>query len=185
MRVLAVVLHVGREGDEDDEATGLAGLRGVERREEIDRRVAGGAGEDGRTVVLLLHALVVEGEGPVREGLLVEEVVQAVVTGVVNHGGDEDGEDGGGGKEAAGVAAGEEVVRGLEHICCVCRVVVRDELIVLLDKGQPSSEYCPVKTQRFDQPPLVEKMPAEGLQRPTFAGCVQSPGIPSPALHVA
>ena len=76
----------------------------------------GHAGEDGGEVVVLLHALVVKGEGAAGAGVLVVEVVEAVVARVVHHGGHEQREHRErGGEQLGAAAAAQEVVRGLRR----------------------------------------------------------------------
>ena len=70
LKVLEMPLHVRAERHEDDEPAHLPGGVGAEGRQDVDPAVAGHTREDGAAVVVLLDALVVEGDGPVRHGHL-------------------------------------------------------------------------------------------------------------------
>jgi hypothetical protein len=95
LEVLEVPLHVRGEDGEHHDPADLPGHAGLERGEDVDAAVGGHASEDGHAVEVLLDALVVEGEGAAGGGVLVEEVVEAVVAGVVDHGRDQEGEGSG------------------------------------------------------------------------------------------
>ena len=132
--VAEVALHVGAEGGVDGEAADLPGRGGWEGGEDVEAGVGGHSGDDGGAVVVLLDALVVVREGPVRCGVDVEEVGAAVVAGVVDHGGEEEREDGGRLEQRGRAGLADKVVQRLEDIGGVGGAVVRHVLIELFDE---------------------------------------------------
>mmetsp|Transcript_52573 Transcript_52573/g.137935 ORF Transcript_52573/g.137935 Transcript_52573/m.137935 type:complete len:323 (-) Transcript_52573:45-1013(-) len=86
LHALEVALHVRAQDHVDNEPARLAGLGLGQVGEDVDGGVPRHARQHRGEVVVLLHALVVEGQGALGGGVLVVAVVQTVVPGVVQHG---------------------------------------------------------------------------------------------------